>query len=70
MTKKLKKQPDLIGKFIKEQDRLDSLPPLNDVEKATFEHSVDIQHLYFSSKVEGTILTKQQIDKAIHGPEV
>lgn len=72
MTKKkhIKRSVDLIGKFIKEQDRLQTLPPLNDVERATFEHSVDIEHLYFSSKVEGTHLTKQQIDNAIHGPEI
>lgn len=68
--KKLTKQVDLLGKLIKEQDKLKSLPPLTELDRATFEHSRDIEHLYFSSKIEGSNLTRHQIDKAIHGAEI
>jgi hypothetical protein len=58
---------DLVDKFILQEDKVKSLPPLNELERAKFEHSVDIDHLYFSSKIEGSNLTKKQIDQAVHG---
>ncbi len=60
----------LVDKLIKEQAKLNTLPPLNELEKAKFEHSIDIDHLYFSSKLEGSNLTKKQIDQAVHGTEI
>jgi len=44
-----------------------SLPPLSAVEKAKLDHSLAIEQLYYSSKVEGTNLTDAMIDRAIHG---
>ena len=61
---------DLVDKFILQEDRVRALPPLNELERAKFEHSVDIDHLYFSSKIEGSNLTKKQIDQAVHGTEI
>ena len=61
---------DLVDKFILQEDRVKALPPLSELEKAKFEHSVDIDHLYFSSKIEGSNLSKKQIDQAVHGTEI
>jgi hypothetical protein len=61
---------DLVDKFILQEDRVKALPPLSELERAKFEHSVDIDHLYFSSKIEGSNLTKKQIDQAVHGTEI
>ena len=69
MTKVLK-QSNLVGKFIKDQDKLNSLPPLSAIDKATFDMGVDMEHLYFSSKIEGSNLTKQQIDQAVYGRKI
>ncbi|MGD0778772.1 MAG: hypothetical protein ABSC05_38835 [Candidatus Solibacter sp.] len=43
-----------------------SLPSLPDLEKAKFDHSLAIDQLYYSSKLEGSSLTKNMIDKAIN----
>jgi Fic family protein len=61
---------DLVDKFIRQEDKLNTLPPLSELERAQFEHSIDIEHLYFSSKIEGSNLTKKQIDQAVHGSEI
>jgi hypothetical protein len=61
---------DLLAKFIRQEDKVKALPPLNELERAKFEHAVDIDHLYFSSKIEGSNLTKKQIDQAVHGAEI
>jgi len=61
---------DLVDKFILQEDKVKALPPLSELERAKFEHSVDIDHLYFSSKIEGSNLTKKQIDQAVHGTEI
>jgi len=46
------------------------LPSLNELDRAKFENAIDIEHLYFSSKIEGRDLTKKQIDQAVYGTEI
>ena len=71
MTKMIRTTPkDLVSEFIRQEDKVKALPPLSELEKAKFEHSIDIEHLYFSSKIEGSNLTKKQIDQAINGAEI
>ena len=50
--------------------KLENLPSLSAVEKATLDHETAIEHLYYSSKIEGTILTDKSIDNAIYGSQV
>lgn len=49
------------------QIETNELPQLSPVEKAKFEHTLAIDQLYYSSKIEGTTLSKEMIDKAING---
>lgn len=65
MIKERAKKKDSIDRYIDEQDKINKLPPLSDLEKVKFENSIDIEHLYFSSKIEGSNLTKKQIEEAI-----
>jgi hypothetical protein len=68
---KNKRNPDnIIDQYLKGEKRLKSLPQLSVAEKVALDQSVDIEHLYFSSKIEGTNLTKRQIEEAIHGKEI
>jgi hypothetical protein len=57
----------LIADLAKIQLRVDTLPPLSDVEKAKLDHSLAIEQLYYSSKIEGTKLSHTMINRAIHG---
>jgi hypothetical protein len=56
-----------IAELVALEKNLQRLPPLTDLQKAKMEQSMAIDHLYYSSKIEGTNLTKARIDKAIHG---
>lgn len=55
----------LVDKYIETQDEIRQLPVLSDLEKIKLENSIDIEHLYFSSKIEGSNLTKKQIEEAV-----
>lgn len=46
---------------------VEKYPPLSLVEKAQLDQTIAIEQLYNSSKLEGSNLTKEMIDKAIHG---
>ena len=59
-----------IGKLVDLQLETQKLPPLSDVEKAKFDQALAIDQLYYSSKLEGSALTKKMIDKAIHGKKL
>ena len=61
---------DLVDKFIRQEDKVNALPSLNELDRAKFENAIDIEHLYFSSKIEGRDLTKKQIDQAVYGTEI
>lgn len=52
------------------QLKVRELPPLSSVEKAKLDQALAIDQLYYSSKVEGTTLTTEMIDKAIHGKKL
>jgi len=57
----------LLSDLITTQDELRNLPQFSDLERAKFEHELALDHLYYSSKIEGTALSKRQIDKAVYG---
>ena len=49
------------------EEALNELPELSDVEKVQLEQEIAISHLYHSSKIEGTTLNEQRLEKAING---
>ncbi|MEK7193562.1 MAG: hypothetical protein AAB652_02115 [Patescibacteria group bacterium] len=57
----------ILAKVVKKEIEIGKLPPLSPVEKAKLTNSRAIDHLYYSSRLEGTHLTDQRIEKAIHG---
>jgi hypothetical protein len=56
----------LLNEFFRVEESLKTLPELTGLEKAKFDTDIAIDHLYYSSKLEGTILSQQAIQKAIH----
>jgi len=69
-TTKILKLKNQIGKLVNLQLETQKLPPLSDVEKAKFDQSLAIDQLYYSSKLEGSALTKKMIDNAINAKEL
>jgi hypothetical protein len=65
---KTKDTESLLSDLIQAQKNVEKQPALSELGQAQMEHSTDIGHLYYSSKIEGTKLTKQQIEKAINDP--
>ena len=61
------KPDNQLQKLVDLQLKACELPQLSVVEKAKFDQSLAIDQLYYSSKLEGSALTKEMIDKAIHG---
>ena len=57
----------LMSKLVDLQYEAEKLPKLSAVEKAKFDHSLAIDQLYYSSKLEGSDLSKEGIEEAIHG---
>ena len=57
----------LLSELAKIQLKVNSLPPLSDVEKAKLDQSFAIEQLYYSSQIEGSKLTNTMIQRAIHG---
>ena len=53
--------------LVKLQRETEKMPQLSELEQAKFEHSLAIDQLFYSSKLEGIELTKQMIDTAIYG---
>ncbi len=66
-TIKSLKNNNLLKKLVDLQIEAQALPKLSHVEKAKFEQQLAIDQLYYSSKLEGSTLTNEMIDKAIHG---
>ena len=56
----------LLSRLVKVDSEIKKLPPLSAVDKVKLEHDRDIEHLYYSSKLEGSTLTDERLDKAIH----
>ena len=55
----------LVDTFIATQESLHTLPQLSPDEKVSFEQEIAIGHLYHSSKIEGTNLNTERLQKAI-----
>ncbi len=60
----------LLTHLVATEKTLQNLPELSELEKAKLEHARSIEHLYHSTKIEGTELTKERIDRAVYGPEI
>ena len=67
VMKKKKKIDINVSKLVNLQLEADRLPALSYVEKTKFDHSLAIDQLYYSSKLEGSNLTINDLEKAIHG---
>lgn len=67
MSKNTQSTDKLLAKLLAKQESIKKLPALDDLEQAELDHTIALDHLYYSSKIEGTNLTKKQIDKAVHG---
>lgn len=69
ISRRLHSEPtvdQLVSTLLETEERLGQLPPLSALEKATLDNEVAIEHLYYSSKIEGTTLTEPGIKQAIH----
>lgn len=60
----------LISRLASVHSELQKLPPLPSVDKVKLQHDQDIEHLYYSSKLEGTNLTDRRLENAIHGTAI
>ena len=60
----------LISRLADVHTELQTLPPLPAVDKVKLQQERDIEHLYHSSKLEGTTLTRQRLENAIHGASI
>lgn len=69
-SRKPTKKPNLLQKLVDLHLKADQLPALSHLEKAKLDHALALDQLYYSSRVEGTVLTKEIIEKAVlHGKE-
>lgn len=61
----------VISKLVEEvvdlECRVDAIPRLPPNEEAKIENDMAIDHLYFSSALEGTRLNKEQLNAITHG---
>lgn len=56
-----------LRRLVDAEDSLRKLPPLTSLQRAKLDHARAIDHLYYSSKIEGTNLSEWRLEKAIHG---
>ncbi len=56
----------LLNEFFQVEKNMKGLPKLSDLEKVKFDTDIAIDHLYYSSKLEGTKLSQKAIHKAIY----
>jgi hypothetical protein len=56
----------LISRLAEVRSELQTLPPLSPTEKVRLQHDQDIEHLYYSSKLEGVNLSARRLTNAIH----
>lgn len=64
---KNKLQETMLDRLVEMEVGLKKLPPLTPVQKAKLDNARAIDHLYYSSKIEGSSLTDKRLEKAIHG---
>lgn len=60
----------VLERLVNAEEKLKTLPELSTLQKAELEQARALEHLYNSSKIEGTQLTKERIDLAVYGPEI
>lgn len=73
MKKKLQKTTNserLIDKVVIIESAINKLPVLPPLERAKLDNDRAIDHLYYSSKLEGTQLTQKRIERALYGERV
>jgi hypothetical protein len=70
MTTNIIKMNRYMSKLIDLQIEDNKLPDLSHVEKTKFDHMLAIDQLYYSSKLEGSHLTRNGLEKAIHGKSI
>lgn len=51
----------ILSSLVRVDADMRKLPPLSPVDRVKLEHERDIEHLYYSSKLEGTLLTDQRL---------
>ncbi|MHB9010625.1 MAG: hypothetical protein ACYC49_00135 [Ignavibacteriaceae bacterium] len=57
---------DLLARLVEIQNEVDKLPVLGPHEQVKLDYSLAINHLYFSSKLEGSRFTKEMLESAIY----
>jgi ribosome-binding factor A len=67
MKRAIKQIDNSMAKLIELQLKAEKLPRLSFLEKTKFDQGLAIDQLYYSSKLEGSTLTKEGIEEAIHG---
>ena len=72
--KKIQKLPHIssvdketLSNLIDIHEDIKKMPPLSSVERVKLENAIAIDQLYYSSRLEGSRLTKQALEKAIYG---
>ena len=70
IMKNIRKTDINMSKLVDLQIEANSLPDLSHVEKTKFDHMLAIDQLYYSSKLEGSNLTRSGLDKAIYGTNI
>jgi len=70
MLKNLIKKDMHMSKLVDLQLKANELPDLSHVERTKFDHLLAIDQLYYSSKLEGSHLTKSGLEQAIHGKNI
>jgi hypothetical protein len=57
----------MLSDLVDTEAKLKKLPPLTSVQKAKLDDARAIDHLYYSSKIEGIVLSSKRLAEAIHG---
>ncbi len=69
-TKKVLTSDRLLDQVVAIESAINKLPPLSILEKAQLDQHRAIESLYYSSKLEGSNLTRKRIDQAIYGQKL
>jgi hypothetical protein len=67
VLKKKNQLSSLLSEVIDIEKRINKLPDLLPLKRAKFEHGMALDHLYYSSKIEGTHLSEKRLEKVIYG---
>jgi len=70
MLKNILKKDLNMSRLVDLQLESSKLPDLSHVEKTKFDHILAIDQLYYSSKLEGSHLTRSGLEQAIHGKNI